>query len=355
MSINSNILIKTYLVIIILCVGKIIGATGQTLFNVHNSLNYIFQSINTNFAINMASIFAALCTLFIVSITRSPAIHRQFHSRLIPDLSFDIKNIYRKSLYHFLVVANIVAGVFSSVGAYLGTITLIEFIANICQHPITNTWEIIISQGIALFFSISSFVAFYSFNIYKAKLNSIKLATINKKSSKAFFNRIAIKTAIISFLNVLSLPFISYFLTKHALHKMPCLLDFLSLSIIKYIAVFAAVTALISSLTTTVAAMHEYFSEPKNPDQSESTFLAAFRYITYMTGIVDSSASGLGTFLGVVTISDDLFCAPNHFVIVLAVGSALSSALLIFSFSVRQGFNDLIEYLQRRRVIASTA
>jgi len=349
---HSTLLIKSYFIITILCLGKIFGATGQTLFNVHNALDYISESININFFINFASIFAAVCTLFIVSITRTPAIHRQFHSKILPEFNVKIDNSYRKIFYYFLIVSNIASGVFSSAGAYLGTFTLIEFVSHLANHPLLTTGEMVLSQSIAIFFALSSFVAFYSFNIYKAKINSVKLANMNKKNSKDFFNKIAFKTAIVSMLNILSLPFISYFLTKHALHKMPCVLSYFSFDMIKYIASFAAITALISSLTTTVAAMHEYFSKEKVEVNRESTFMAVFRYVTYTTGIVDCSASGLGTFLGVVTISNDLFLASNKFIILAAVGSALSSALLIFSFSVRQGFNDLIDYMQNRKVVS---
>lgn len=296
-----------------------------------------------------------MCTLFIVSITRAPAIHRQFHAERIPDLFLKIESIYRKAIYYFLMIANISAGIFSSAGAYLGTITIIEFVAITFNHPIVNTWQVTLAQLFSLFIAASSFAAFYSFNMHKAKINSIKLASLNKKNSNALFSKTAFKTLIVSLLNIISLPFIAYFLTKHAFHKMPCLLSYVSSNVIKCIAFFSAITALVSSLTTTVAAMYEYFGEVKSSDHNESTFLASFRYITYMTGIVDCSAGGLGAFLGVLTVTNDLFFAPNQYVILLAIGSALSYAVLIFSFSVRQGFNDVIEYIHRRKIISTTS
>jgi len=345
-------LLKSYSIIIILCLGKMISATGQTLFSVNHALHYVFKNNYMLFPISFFSLFAAICTLLIVLLTRVPAIYKQFYIHQKQNNFLYIDRVERRLIYYFLINANIIAGIFSSVGAYLGAITLIEFIAAYYGYSTNNLEGKIVSQVSAVIISIASFASFYSFNIQKAKANSVKLANINKKIILSGLNKNFLKTMLVSFLTITSLPFIAYFLTKNAIYKMPYVSICLSVSVIKSLAILSAFTALISSITTSVSAMHDYFNHIEL-NQLDSPLVEGARYVTYALGLIDSCSNGLGTFLGVVTVSHDFLNSSIYHgaVIFLAVGCALSSTILIFLFSIRQGFNDLINYARSDDVL----
>ena len=298
----------------------------------------------------MTSSIAAVCTLLIISITRVPAIHRQFRPALKENnVFFSLADncLYKKCIYYILIYFNIAAGVFSSIGAYLGTITIIEFISYIYNGPIHGPKWIIFSQAFAIFIAISCFASYYSFNIHKAKSNTLNLIRkINRPNLKTLRNKNFFKTFMVSFLSVVSVPFIAYFVTKNAFYKMPYINTAFSVSSIQWIATFSALTALIACLTTNVSALHEFFSKCKRLDFPKSTYWASLRNITYTAGLVDSAATGLGSFLGVITISRDIFQASLYdgYILYIAIGCGISAALMNLSFSVRQGFNDIVEY-----------
>lgn len=346
-----------YLAMIVLfSVGKIIAATGQTLFSTHHALHYIFSNLSTSAFFNIISFVTASCTLCVIVITRIPAIYKQFQWRLkqrvVAAHLYD-DSIYQTLSYNLLVFCNITAGIFSSVGAYLGTITIVEFIASFYHNDITANGIVPYTQICAIFIACASFASYYSFNIQKAKINSIKIINHCNPINTFKINKVFIKTFMMSFLNIVSVPFIAYFLTKSALYKMPYLSGILPAASIKCIATFSAMTALIASLTTTVTAMYDYFSEIDNItfNHKDSGSWRLLRYITYGTGLVDSSANGLGNFLGIITISHDVLNTElnNRYVVMIAIGSGISATLLNLAFSIRQGFNDLAHPIQEKR------
>lgn len=340
---------KQHLAIIALfSFGKIVASSGQTLFSTHHALSYILKNTSIGSLINTISVIAAFCTLVVISITRIPAIYKQFqvnpeHKVMAANLYKE--NFYQKFSYNTLVSCNIAAGIFSSVGAYLGTITIIDFVANFYRHSTANSL-VAYTQISAIVIAFASFSSYYAFNIQKAKTNSIKIINHINQTNVFQINKVFIKTFMISFLNIVSVPFIAYFLTKSALYKIPHLSYLLPAASIQLIAGFSAITALIASLTTTVAAMHEYFTEQDNISSRQTDTLSwlTLRYITYGTGLIDSSANGLGNYLGVIAISHDVFNTDlcNQYVVIIAVGCAISAALLNLAFSIRQGFNALI-------------
>lgn len=342
--------VKKNFIIAIFSLGKIIAASGQTLFTARHALSYMLKNVSIDCPTNIISGIFAGCTLFIISITRVPAIRLQFGSGLQEkNIAHPFANsCCKKYAYHMLVCFNSAAGVFSSIGAYLGTVTIVEFISGLGNYHVHT----IFTQAFAILVAISSFASYYSFNIRKAKINSIHLIEkINFQIPKLLMNKIVLKTMIVSFLNVASVPFIAYFLTRNALYKMPYMDLLLSAYHIKWIAAFSAFTALIANLTTTVAAMHEYFIESEKEDRSkEPAFWLSLRYITYAAGLIDSSANGLGNFLGVITISHDVFNTSlyNDYIILIAIGCGMSATLLNLAFSIRQGFNDVANYYQRK-------
>src|SRR5690606_35875497 len=118
--------------VIIFSLGKMIASTGQTIFTVRHAGNYIFRG-HLSFPIDVVSFFAAACTLFVVCITRVPAINRQLSSQP-KEATIVIKpfsSFWQASLYYVLVIGNDIAGLFSSVGAYLGTFILLEWLGKL--------------------------------------------------------------------------------------------------------------------------------------------------------------------------------------------------------------------------------
>jgi hypothetical protein len=169
--------IKYLAIIALFSLGKIVASTGQTLFSTHHALGYILKNLPTSALINIISVIAAICTLLVISITRIPAIYKQFQvsprqEGIAANLHED--NFYQKLSYNTLVSCNIAAGIFSSVGAYLGTVTIVEFIASFYNHSTANGVAAY-TQICATFIALASFASFYSFNIQKAKINSIKI------------------------------------------------------------------------------------------------------------------------------------------------------------------------------------
>lgn len=345
--------IRLILIFLTFSLGKIIGATGQTVFSVNHAFHYAFKNINIEYWINCISIFAAGCTLLVIVMTRVPAIYRQLTVPIKQQTISNILNAHdKKFFYRILINCNIISGFFSSIGAYFGALIIIEVVLNIENHSITAK-EIIFYQTCAILVAISSFVSYYSFNIPKAKLNSIKfIDNLRQKNFKFIMNKHGLKTCFVSLLNVLSVPFIAYFLTKNAIYKMPYISTHLSSMTIQWIAAFSSITALIASLTTTVPALHAYFNKNEMEySNQDSVFWKILRYMTYSAGFVDSGASGLGNFLGVILISHDVFNISlyNNYIILFAIGCGLSAMSLNLSFSIRQGFNETL--LQQGSII----
>lgn len=195
----------------------------------------------------------------------------------------------------------------------------------------------------SILIAITSFASYYSFNIQKAKYNSANLIMNIKNNNLLSFDTVLFKAFIVSLLNIVSIPFIAYFLTKNAIYKMTYITHFLSGNCIKWIAIFSAITALITCLSTTVPAVHEYFNQNKNHNEMESMRWLTLRFTTYFAGLFDSVANGMGNFLGVIYITNDVFNISiyNNHIIILAIGCGISATLLNLAFSIRQGFNDL--------------
>lgn len=125
---------------------------------------------------------------------------------------------------------------------------------------------------------------------------------------------------------------------------------------IQWIAALSSVTAFVASLTTTLPAIHEYLSRIESY-KPISTHWKILRYSTYAAGLVDSGANGLGNFLGIVTIANDILHISlyNYYVILIAMGCGISATLLNFSFSIRQGFNEVVNYFSKEDIIRTSA
>jgi len=175
----------------------------------------------------------------------------------------------------------------------------------------------------------------------------------NKKSI-SFSDKNVLKTMGISVLSLLSIPFLSYFLTKHALLSMPYIGSILSLFSVQCIAICSSVTALVTSFITTIPATYDYFvaREKRIIDkQSTADMLTGgwrtLRNTTYAAGFIDCTANGLTNFMSVIDVAHDAISVdPYGNIMILAVGCGISSALLTAAFSVRQGFNDFMNDFQ---------
>ncbi len=363
---KSNSIIKIILPCIIFSLGKMVAAAGQTLFGMQYAINYILKSLEINHPITLMLIgIAGLCSLWIILVTRVPAIFRQLgykqsracivNNEIQHDMNVEViptASIYKRSIIKIFLACSFAAGIFSAIGAYLGTITLCKFIMFFFTEDKTPH---VLIQLFAINITISTFVSYYSFNFHKSHQN-IQLL-LRKNIIKRILLRLQhdknmIKTISVSLLSLLSIPFLAYFLTKNALLNMPYVGTILSLYSIKFIAIFSSITALTTSLVTTIPATYEYFTAKENNSKkikpSVYPFVNYWRFIrntTYVAGFIDCAANGLSNFVSVIHVAHDAMRVDLYGnVIYVAIGCGISSAVLTATFSVRQGFNDFINH-----------
>jgi hypothetical protein len=342
--------IRIIIFILIFSLGKIIAATGQTLFGMQHATGYLLANDVASHSISLfLAGFAAICSLAVILMTRVPAIARQFHSTHTEMKIALPENLSksRRIIFNGSILSSLACGIFSAIGAYLSTTTISEFIHLFCA----TRSDYLLTHSLAIFVALSTFISYYSFNYFKSRQNAARLVSMQRLPlTLSLRDKNVMKTLFVSLLSLLSIPFLSYFLTKHALISMPYIGSYLSLAVIKYIAAASAVTALITSLLTNIPAAYEYFVTKDNKMHltPENPSWSMLRNMTYSAGMVDCSANGLSNFVSVIDVARDaLELDPYGNIIYLAIGCGISSALLTAAFSVRQGFNDFASEHQR--------
>lgn len=353
--------IKLSFPIIVFSLGKVISATGQTLFGMKHALAYIVKNNPITLVGLIVIGIAALCSLWVMLVTRVPAISRQLRPK--PKIDSVLLNSTAEvassrptkmisSIKYFFIFASISSGIFSALGAYLATITLSNYLSMFfaaSNHQQQATLWVQLAGSLT---AVSTFISYYSFNFYKSRQNLHKLVDkIENKKRINWQDKNIVKTMLVSLASLISTPFLAYFLTKHALLSLPYIHFLLSPATIQLIALYAAIAGIITSFITTVPAAYQYFvkenAEITLYSKKELFLLYGF---TCIAGLVDSSANGLSNFISVIEVSHDVFNANMYGKIILfALLCGISSALLTAAFSVRQGFHDYVIELKRKR------
>src|SRR3990167_8799280 len=202
--------IRIIIFIVIFSLGKIIAATGQTLFGMRHATGYLLKNGNASVALAGC---AALCSLAVILTTRVPAIARQFRSantEINIELPSDVSKS-RRMFFNGFMICSFACGIFSAIGAYLSAITISEFM-KIFFSDHANYLSSSYIQLFAIFVALSTFVSYYSFNYYKSRQNAIKFVSITHLPHAILLHdKNVMKTIFVSVLSLLSIPFLSYF------------------------------------------------------------------------------------------------------------------------------------------------
>lgn len=363
---------KTYVAMPFSILGKLVSSAGQTLFGTQKAVNYILKDSDNLHPVNISvSSISIFCNFFVNCVTRVPALYYKFTStsespaptvalktccsKVSGCLCGDFSPCPSGSAYFVLRASGAVSAIFTSINAYLGAITLSEFIASLSGSDIHDGgWIDTTVQASAVLLAVTSFASYYTYNLRKVEESSRKFSqyledrkdphtaeenTLNKKHALAW---------LIASFSIISAPFLAYFSTKHALIKIPkgTLIPDTAL---KALAGGSSVSSLLTTSVINVPSIYTFLAE-ENISYPETTRFKILRYLTYGIGSVDSLLTGLGNYRGVIeTFKDISALDPYGPIITLAIICGLSTTASNFTFSVYDGYNKFMLDLYKHR------
>jgi hypothetical protein len=247
-----------------------------------------------------------------------------------------------KAAYYSLLLTVSMSNGFSSLFAYLSTITFAEYIALLFEVSIENQSPVVkyTIQGIGVLIFGANYWSYLNFNYEAAKVNAKKWAKIIDSGDYSFDGKAAAKTFGISFFNVASSPFLAYFSTVNGLQKLPIPFPASAKQIISGV---SAVTYLTSILATSVPRTYDQMKSTRSTEaEIESDFACKkpLKGITYGFGFFDSIRNGIGNGMGVINTTADVFHADpyNPTLITGAILSTASTTYLALQFGILYGW-----------------
>lgn len=336
-----------------LAAGSLVNAVGSGIFTLNKFFDYVAKDSILRVPF---SAFAALSGYAIQLTTRVPAMVKVTPDSNDPEIGLEenacckyetdeeIKELSLKAAstyYSLLAIANISGG-FSSLFAYLSSISFAEFVANLADVSLSDQpWKIYVIGGVGIYFAASNMKSYYVFNYDDTKIFAKKMAQSMDRNDFALDPVAAMKTFGVSFFNVASTPFLGYFGTMSSLRKLTFIpIPELGKQILSGISAFTYLTA---TLTTYVPSMYSYFTESAKVDGKIKQAFACqkpLKGIVYGFGFFDSVRTGIGNGMGVINTTTEIFKIDpyNPVLATCATLTACSTSLLNMAFSIRGGY-----------------
>lgn len=342
--------LKGYFVSSAFSLGRLTYSAGQTFYAVKEASNYIFKDTVPSPVKLVLPCIAMAGGLGVNLIIRVPSIFKKFAAQ-----TEDIKNEesstddyklgYLGSFFNYLFHATGHAtAFFNALNAHFGTVILSESIAEILNSDAHDPlWKEAVIQTAAVFVAITALATYYSYDYKILKENSRKIA--EKIDQHDFsFDKNSAKTLAVSALNLIASPILAKFWTSPAIIKIPNAEKYLTKIGINCITWSASVAAFINGLTT-LPSTYAYFSKSKIKEYTDTSLTKAIRYATYISAGIDSLASGLCTYIGIVnTAKVSLNMNPYGYVISFAAPTGTSAAIQN-AMLIRPGYIDLVQSL----------
>lgn len=354
----------------IVAAGRMVSTIGESLFILEKFIKYVTDK--NNHPANFYASLGAISVNVIINIsTRVPAIFHHFRSSSSSELPnqgeenqltfVDDRNSVNEpdeetglnckgmSIYLTLKILNFASVPFALLGSYLNAITFIEFITkygfNTDAHD--ETLESV-SQAVALFLAGCNAATYVIYTLKKANQNAKWFAESIEKNDFSM-DRCMVGTIALSTLGASTVPFLAFFSTSNAISKLPWVVV---PTIFKNSAAgISSLTKTLSTLLTQTPALYSFMKSKKNELRYMSTLSweEPIKGVVYFAGFGELIINTVANFTGTVNTSHEILNidAKKIELILFASLTSLSSAALVFFFSVHQGLEQAIKQYRK--------
>jgi hypothetical protein len=258
---------------------------------------------------------------------------------------------------------------FASLNTYLGSITFFEYIGG---DPAKQNY----SENMTLFLQslmyggaaatvLCKFFTNYSFIYPSTKKNADKLSRwiMGEKNPledpadattriQDLYNYLG--TIGLSFFNIVSSPFLAFYSTEQTLLKVPVVCNWATF--IHYFAAASTVSSLTNDIISKSPSVHKAFLAWRSQTEDGSDeiqilldaqlkFLIALNALIFLSGWIDSFATGANLLVSVINTSHSVFDVDrfNKELFFFAMLCGISATLVNYAFSIRRGHRDFMK------------
>lgn len=340
--------------------SRLITSAGQTMFSTNLVTKYFLRSDKSpaRYPITALAVTAGLVAN---SLTRIPAIYKKYGiAKSTHDLQeendIQFKHTHTRITYYVLLTACIIAAELNDpLGAYLGSVVMLEKLGSLIGLEVdANLWSKIVAQISSLVFGAALALNNNAYDLQFLKHNARELCHyLDKKIITC--NKSMYETLLFSFPVCVAAPVLTYFFNKPALLKIPgahLILRETGLAIVTAIMATAAFIRGIVSLPSIYNTMYQ-FNEPHQPNteqRSDPCNAKVIRITGYSWGTVDAMFGGLCVLVSIVTVAAQFLHLSdaemyNWILILVASIFAISLTVQGILFGLKPGLEQTIKDL----------